>query len=169
MTKSDTYIQYIVEQLMAGNVERGKVLAKIGKKWQIPPRTFDRYWKKAQELHFINQQAINELKEKEYTANELNAVKTQIKTKNERLLILQNSINEIQDKLAGNVFFAFKLGNTLKNGVVSGKCVAPIEVQLEMLSQIQKLQSEISKIEGDYAAVKNEHEVNAKVIKVQRE
>ena len=64
-SKSDTYIQFILDELKSGNVERGKVLAKVGKKWQMPARTFDRYWKKAQERHTIELQHINELKTKE--------------------------------------------------------------------------------------------------------
>lgn len=166
MTKSETYIQFILDLINGGIVERGKVMAKVGKKWQLPPRTFDRYWKKAQEQHAINQQAINELKAKEYTTQQLEAVKSQIKSKNERLAILQSQVDDLLSKIEANQYSELR--------VVAGS-VKKISREYTVLeyTQLQRnlhlLQSEISKIEGDYAAVKQE--VNAKVeaIKVIRE
>lgn len=40
----------ILAEIEAGH-ERAEVLAKVGKNWQISPRTFDRLWKEAQRRH----------------------------------------------------------------------------------------------------------------------
>ena len=50
-------IDFIIDGLKNGK-DRGKLLAIIGKKWQISQRTFDRHWKTANEQHAIKQQVI---------------------------------------------------------------------------------------------------------------
>lgn len=54
-TKTLTYSKEVIEiadyRLANPNARRGKVLAKFGKEWQIPPRSFDRLWKLAKEYN----------------------------------------------------------------------------------------------------------------------
>lgn len=166
MTKSDTYIQFIIDQLKSGNVERGKVMAKFGKKWQIGIRTFDRVWKRAQEIHLDNQQAINELKAKEYTKSELSSVKSQIKSKNERLLILQTEIEQTRAELERDLEYDYPVIQGKVQKVSRGLTAAE---RARLRDTLQKLQSEISKIEGDYAAVKSDVIARVEAIKVIRE
>ena len=46
-------IDAIIKEINFGK-ERGKVLATVGKKWQLSIRTFDRYWKEAQKQHVLS-------------------------------------------------------------------------------------------------------------------
>ena len=62
MNKTETYISFIIDQLKTGNVERGKVLATFGKKWQTGTRSFDRYWKEANERHLEAQNKLQKEK-----------------------------------------------------------------------------------------------------------
>ena len=151
-SKSDTYIQFILDELKSGNVERGKMLAKVGKKWQMPARTFDRYWKKAQERHTIELQRINELKTKEYTQSEIEAFKTQILSKQEKREFLRKIVH-------GEVTFE-------KFIVVKGE---PKKVQVKADAvEIMKAIDIDNRMAGDDAPLKTENNT-ALEIKITRE
>lgn len=51
----ETIISDILIELNGVNNQRGEVLAKVGKKWQLSDRTFDRLWKEANSRHEISQ------------------------------------------------------------------------------------------------------------------
>ena len=92
MTKSDTYTAFIREQLRKGNVIRERVMANFGKKWQIGDRTFDRYWKLAQQQHAAEKAAI-------ISEEAVKAVKRDIIDKYERLEILSKMARGIGRKV----------------------------------------------------------------------
>ena len=88
MSKTETYISFIIDQLKSGNVERGKVLANFGKKWQTGTRSFDRYWKEANERYLEAQNKLQKEKESIYIDAEKEALKRNILQKHEALEIL---------------------------------------------------------------------------------
>ena len=88
MNKTETYISFIIDQLKTGNVERGKVLATFGKKWQTGTRSFDRYWKEANERHLEAQNKLQKEKDSIYIDAEKEALKRNILQKHEALEIL---------------------------------------------------------------------------------
>jgi hypothetical protein len=88
MSKTETYISFIIDQLKTGNVERGKVLAIFGKKWQTGTRSFDRYWKEANERHLEAQNKLQKEKDIIYIDAEKEAIKRNILQKHEALEIL---------------------------------------------------------------------------------
>ena len=100
MTKNESYINFITDLLKSGIVERGKVLAKFVKKWQVSNRTFDRAWKKANEVHKIEQKRINKLKDDKYTQSELEAVKTQVhgEITFEKFIVVKGEPKKVQVK-----------------------------------------------------------------------
>ena len=103
MTKSETYIAFIKDFLRKGEVQRNKVLSKFVKKYQVDARTFDRYWKMAQETFSSELQAI-ESKKTEIVASEAEkAVKRDIMDKNERLEILTKMARGIGRKVGDEV------------------------------------------------------------------
>jgi hypothetical protein len=102
MTKSESYIAFILSELRKGNVERGKVLAKFVKKWQTSDRTFDRYFKITNERHTVSQQAIEKEKESISAQMELEAHKDGVLTKLEKQKILAEIASgnaRVQEKL----------------------------------------------------------------------
>lgn len=144
--------QIVIDAIIKGieiGKDRGKLLATIGKKWQLSQRTFDRYWKTAQEQHSNKQKSI---KDKIAVVDEqaaIDARKSGLKSKFDRLMVLQNEVDKCLEDLypekgkTPNVFAKVALRKTIK-----------------------ELQSEISKIEGDYAAanVKHSGEVTQRLI-----
>lgn len=132
--------QIVIDAIIKGieiGKDRGKLLATIGKKWQISQRTFDRYWKTAQEQHTAKQQAIKSeiaIVDKEAA---IDARRNGLKSKNERLMILQNEV----DRCLLDLY------------PVKGK-KPNIFNKVSLRRTIKELQAEISKIEGDYAPTK---------------
>lgn len=103
MTKSDTYTAFIREQLRKGNVIRERVMANFGKKWQIGDRTFDRYWKLAQQQHAAEQKAIESKKAAIISEEAVKAVKRDIIDKYERLEILSKMARGIGRKVGEEI------------------------------------------------------------------
>ena len=79
--------------LHKGIGERQEVLARIGKDWRITVRTFDRYWKKAQEQYLIERSAIEAEKMNTISEKEKEALKDGIISKLELLKILSDIAN----------------------------------------------------------------------------
>jgi len=128
-SNKQTYIDFIIDNLNNGIVERGEVMSEIGKKWQISDRTFDRYWKKANEAYQEQREAINKKKLEESITQEKEAVKSLVLDKYARMKIAE--------------------------GIALGKA-RRIEGQIVMPSDAERLKAldYLSKIEGDYAPTK---------------
>jgi hypothetical protein len=165
MTKSESYIDTILSILANGIVERGKALAKFGKKWQVSNRTFDRAWKIAQERYAITQQKANEVAEavilQEVKDNALNSVKT----KTQRLEVYQKqidaTISEIENGMTEElIFVGGQPKKSMRKHTVNETAI--------LRRTLRDLQSEISKIQGDYAPTKINQE-NTGIIRVVRE
>jgi len=83
--------------------ERGKALAKIGKKWQLSDRTFDRHWKEAQEQYKIRSQEIQNELLKQSTEAEKERLREAILSKNETMEILTKLIQSEAEKTADRI------------------------------------------------------------------
>ena len=133
----DVIIQAIVKEIEKGQ-DRGKVLAKNGVKWQLSSRTFDRYWKTANDRHRELQIKAKEAADKAYIKASEEVAKKAVMSKAERMERLSSiARGELMCKV-----------NTEK-GIVDS--VIPVEVN-EMI----KAMAEINKMEGDYAPLKTE-------------
>lgn len=118
--------------------ERGKVLSKYVKKWQISDRTFDRYWKKANEQHKELQDKAKQAADEAYIQESANAAKDAVMSKAERLEILSKiARGQINVKIPGT----------------NGEPDTEEPVLVETLERIKAI-GEINKMEGDYAPVK---------------
>lgn len=95
----EAYISFIVEQMQTGVVERGEVLAIFGKRWQVGLRTFDRYWKIAQERFKEAQQVINNKKQEQYTESEIKRNYDVILSREKSLEMLSNVAKLVYNKL----------------------------------------------------------------------
>ena len=98
MAKEDVYIKFILDELDNKNVDRAVVLAKFVKKWQVSDRTFDRYWKTANERHTEAVRAL-ELERQGLLSESLkDEIQAQILTETEIDLILSKiAKGEIED------------------------------------------------------------------------
>lgn len=84
-------------------IERGEALAKVGKKWQISPRTFDRHWKTANERYSGSQEATQKALSEQRTEIEKERLKKAILSKDEALMILSKIGNGTATKVDGNI------------------------------------------------------------------
>lgn len=145
------YIDFILDCFGEGLVERGEVMAKFGEVWQTPPRTFDRYFKKAKEQHSQQRETINNAKLEQSIETEKEAVKIGLKSKFERLLILQKEVDNCTLDLENGFTEELKSTGELLTRPIT------IQEKTALRNTIKNLQSEISKIEGDYAPTKAEN------------
>jgi hypothetical protein len=125
-----------------------------GRMWQelaVSERTFYRLKPKAlqilQKRTTQRQQAIEHTKTHEIKQ----AVKQGLKSKNERVLLLQKQVDDIQSELDADTTFEYIVVQGRIQKVV--RPLTPTE-KAHLRRSIKYIQSEISKIEGDYAPKK---------------
>lgn len=99
MTKEQIYIEFITKELEKGNIQHKEVCDVFLPKFACSRQTFDKYWKKANEAYLERQQSINELKAKETLKSEIEATRSQIKTKLQIIDDLENEILNIEKTL----------------------------------------------------------------------
>jgi len=138
MSNKEAYIDFIIDCFNKGIVERGEVMAVFGKKWQTPTRTFDRYFKKAKEQHSEKRQAIEKAKMEESIKTEVEAVRSQIKSKEEILL----KLGEIIDQKAKRV-----------EGVIVMPTYTDVKGAIDLYNKMQ----------GYYAPTKSENKIESNV------
>ena len=140
MTKSQLQQEFLIGLLASGIIQRGEAMAKFVKKWRIGSRTFDRYWKKAQEQFKETQQAINKQKLEDYTKAELEAAKSNILSKQEKREYLRKIVH-------GEVTFE-------KFIVVKGE-PKKVQVKADAIEILKAIDLD-NKMAGDDAPIKNE-------------
>lgn len=154
MSKEQIYIEFIIEELDKRNVKYNDVCVLFCTKFDLTKQTFNKFWKLANEAYSERLSLINEAKLNETINIEKEAVKINIKTKNERI---QNYQKEIDDSIS-ELEYGFteemkSTGELIKRPLtISEKCM--------LRKTIKELQSEISKIESDYAATKVDQTIN---------
>lgn len=139
--------QIIIDAIIK-EIEQGKsytaVMAVNGRKWQMPERTFNRYWKTANEQHLIKQEAIKkELAEVDKEAA-INARKKAIMTAEERKEWLTKVVN-------GEILVTLK--KPFWNPDLKKMQYVPVANPADITERL-KASAELSKMEGDYAPTK---------------
>jgi hypothetical protein len=141
MQDKTAYIDFILDCLKSGIVERKDIMAKFGEKWQTPPRTFDRYLQKANEAYKIEREAIQKEKAKETISLEIETAKTQIYDKAKMIQDLESDIESMTELL--------KKGYILKKFNIEGKEEIKKEIfgvkEIESLNRIKDSKYEILK------------------------
>ena len=150
--------KWIFDLLKVEGLGYGECFGKYSVKFGRTERTFDKDWKKANTLISDYQKRADKVKEDASIENEIEVLKSGLKTKNQRLLFYQNQIDVMEKQLIGETKIYFIINNKpVVNPNSKGEYILPLEKQNEIRKQIKDYQTEISKIEGDYAATKNDH------------
>lgn len=127
----ETVILAMMTELERGTT-RNKAMAIIGKKWQLATRTFDRYWKTAQERHekavSARQQELAEVS----TQAEKERLKQAINDKDTHARALLDRIQDLEKIVAGR---SVKVGNTIITATYSDEIRAKGEIRA-ILKQI---------------------------------
>ena len=137
-------------------ISHGEMFGKYSVKFGCSEKTFDKDWKKAKAEIETYQKKVQKEKESVSIAVEKEAIKKGLKTKIERLLILQNQV----DKIIREIENGYCTDKIVFEGMLleTQRPLRPMEISA-MRKNIKDLQSEISKIEGDYATAKQEVEI----------
>jgi hypothetical protein len=136
--------EWIYELLKKENTNYVQTWAMYGQKWAKGKTTFDKDWNNANERYIEYQNKANKAKEEASIAKEVEAVKQGLKTKNERLLIYQSQVDNMLLELETKQCYDDE-----------GNMRAMTQRELnDTRKTLQVIQSEISKIEGDYAPTK---------------
>lgn len=135
--------QWIYDELVKTPVlSYMQMWSKYGVKWSKQESTFAKDWKIAHQRFQEYQRKANEAKDAAYIENELKGLERGVKTKTQRVLILQKQVSEC-------IF-------ELEQGVSASGVELDTYEKVALRKTIRELQAEISKIEGDYAATKQE-------------
>lgn len=147
--------KWILEELKKNPLlSYGDMFAKYSPNFAKTKRTFDKDWKQAQEELQTYQNKVQTEKERVSIAAEVEAVKQGLKTKIERLLNYQNLVDDCLKDLAEGMTndIMFKNGEPKQY-----RRKMTVTEHNQTRKTLKELQAEISKIEGDYAPVKQDH------------
>lgn len=148
-------IDFIISCLEKGD-KRSTILAKVGEEWQekVSERTFDRALKTANEQQKERQEKARKAADAAYIENNVNAVKTVLKSKIEKQAELQNEINLIDKQINGEVEFTFVVGNKVNKSHNGDVFMLPVQIQNELRARKLQYYAELNKMNGDYAPTK---------------
>jgi len=140
MAKADkqVIIDAIIKEIEKGE-GRGKVLGKIGKKWEISRTTFDRIWKTANEQQKERQRKAKDAADEAYIQASADAAKVVVMSSQER--------KEMLSKIARG-----ELTLLVSDPKEPAKLIE-VPAMVENLERIKAI-SELNKMEGDYAPTK---------------
>ncbi len=145
MSKQETYISFIIDQLQSGVVGYKDVMSLFVSKWQLSERQFVRYWNIANERHIEAQNKLQKAKDDIYIEAEKEALKMGLKSKHERMLELQAMLSpdyRVQE-VAG-----------IANGM-------PVWVDRPLQpNEVKGIHAELSKMAGEYAPAKVESKMD---------
>lgn len=146
--------QWIFDLLKVESLSYGDCYSKYSPIFSKTERTFNEDWKKATARLSEYQNKANKAKEIASISEEVNAIKSGLKSKIERAMFLQNEIEVMEKQLRGDVHFTFKIGNKINKSHTGDVFMLPIDEQNKIRQVIKEYQIEISKMEGDYAPTK---------------
>mgnify|MGYP002507196252 CR=1 FL=1 len=149
--------EWILEELKkAPLLSYGDCWSKYKVIWSKSESTFATDWKKAKAEIETYQIKVQKEKERVSIEIEKEAVKNGLKTKIERVFVLQNQVDkiirEIENGYCTDKIVIYDIPTDIK------RPLRPMEISA-MRRNLKELQAEISKIEGDYATAKQEVEI----------
>lgn len=145
----EVIIDILVADIQSG-IGRAVALAKVIDNWKVSSRTFDRYWKVANERVAEIAAKANKALEEVYTQQAIEQAKLGFKTKQDRIEVLQNQIEACESELELGIV---RLTNP-HNPDKEIERLMDVYEKVALRRIIKELQAEISKIEGDYASKK---------------
>lgn len=136
-------IDVIVNQIEKGT-KYGTMLAQSGTKWHISKRTFDRYWKEAQQQHIVKQQGIKE-------AVAIIEVEKAIEARNKEILTAQERKELLTEIALGKIEIPTKEAKW--DSEQKKFVMLPVLNLPDHAVRIRAI-TELNKMDGDYAPTK---------------
>lgn len=152
--KTQTYIDFIVNELRAENVNWSSNIGLFMGKFGVTEETFRKYWKLANEAYEIELQQNNKQKLDIHKSKEIKEYRAQIEHSTQRTISMQSQAKKIESELESGKtkdIIGFKDG---KAQVVE-RDLTVLE-KTTLIKTLVALYAEIAKREGDYVANKVE-------------
>ena len=99
MSKTKAYVDYILELMRSGDIDRSIIVSKFCKKFQTTERTADTYWKDAKEAYNVELDEIKSKSVQDYRQNELERLKAQILDRDKILEMQSNLVKLAYNKM----------------------------------------------------------------------
>ena len=99
MSKTKAYVDYILELMRSGDIDRSIIVSKFCKKFQTTERTADTYWKEAKEAYNIELDEIKSKSVEDYRQSELERLKSQILDRDKILEMQSNLVKLAYNKM----------------------------------------------------------------------
>lgn len=99
MSKTKAYVDYILELMRSGDIDRSIIVSKFCKKFQTTERTADTYWKEAKEAYNIELDEIKSKSVEDYKQSELERLKSQILDRDKILEMQSNLVKLAYNKM----------------------------------------------------------------------
>lgn len=148
----DKCIELILEQINIGSPYK-ETFKVIQSKTKLVESTFASYWKIANNQYQESQIKLNKAKEDKTISEELKGVESGVKIKIQRVLELQKQIESLDLELKNDKMIV----HTFSDGsIVTGERKLNSLEKASLHKTIKEIRAEISKIEGDYAPIKND-------------
>lgn len=144
-------VNEVVKDLEKGK-NRAELIPKYAKKWGIAETTIDRYLQDARGILKDRQKLAKKVADETLATETKKAVVEGVKTKTERILILQEQADAIIAELNANQTPSYF---TINGRVQKVMKEISVTERAGMRKVLRELMAEISKIEGDYAPIKN--------------
>lgn len=136
---------------LANGITYSECLVDIGSKWQLPEQTFVRYWNEANKRHLETQQEAQKQMNDETIKAMVDAVKSGLKSKIERTLEKQKDIQLLRDSVESGLTDDYYIADG--QYITYQRPLTMVE-KATILKRASEIESEISKIEADYAPTK---------------
>ncbi len=154
--------EHIISQILV-ELEAGKnytdTFGVIRSKSKLAESTYANYWKIANERYAAAQQQRQQVVSEVRVQIDTEAAIMGLKSKNERVLEYQAEILRMEQQLIGKIKSTFIVGNKILQSHNGDTFMLPLQLQNELRNTIKAYRAEISKLEGDYAAIKTETEI----------
>lgn len=129
------------------------VFGKYAETYGKSEKTFEKDWKIATSEFKAYQKKANKAKEDKSISEELKGVESGVKIKIQRVLELQIQVESLELELENNKMIVHSFSD---GSIVTGTREMNSLEKASLHKTIKEIRAEISKIEGDYAPIKND-------------
>ena len=165
MTKKQQYISFIISELEKGKSYKETSLVFLSK-FKLSEPTFVKYWKLANEDYSKTLDKVREAKEAVYIENEVKATKDALKTKHERMLLIQKELLRCYENLdTGMTDDNFLTGNPSNKEPKQYRRKMTIDERNKTRKTAKELSAELSKLNGEYEKHNKDKATTINIIK----
>ena len=155
---TDTHVVFILDKLNSGVIDAKDIISEFCSKFHKVERTFWTKWKSAKNEYDILLEERQIAKNNTIVSKDIENISNGLNSKSERLLNLQNQVNDINSML---------LSGITPDTIIDSKTLTSVDIErrityierAQLMKVLKELQAEISKIEGDYAATTTKIEI----------